>query len=178
MADDLHNVDLSPDVSVEPVAARPPTRHEALRSEIAALDQLDLTALRQRWRQLYRTAAPVGFRRDLLIRAIAYKLQEKVFGGLAPATRRKLLKIAAEAESSDGFTTADAPRRLRAGTRLIRDWKGTVHTVEVLADGFEWSGRRFTSLSAIAREITGTSWNGHTFFGVGRTKRGEGRGDA
>ncbi|MDB5542178.1 MAG: uncharacterized protein JWQ89_3905 [Devosia sp.] len=171
MADDLHTVDLSPGAPVEPAAARPPTRAEALRSEIAALDQLDLNALRQRWRQLYRTAAPAGFRRDLLIRAIAYKLQERALGGLAPATRRKLLKIAAEAESSDGFTTADAPRRLRAGTRLIRDWKGTVHTVEVLADGFEWSGQRFTSLSAIAKEITGTSWNGHTFFGVGRTKR-------
>ncbi|HEV2515808.1 MAG TPA: DUF2924 domain-containing protein [Devosia sp.] len=171
MADDLHIVDLSPAAPVEPVAGHPLTRHEALRSEIAALDQLDLKALCQRWRQLYRTAAPAGFRRDLLIRAIAYKLQEKALGGLAPQARRKLLKIAAAAESSDGFTTADAPRRLRAGTRLIRDWKGTVHTVEVLADGFEWSGRRFTSLSAIAREITGTSWNGHTFFGVGRAKR-------
>ncbi|HEV2516052.1 MAG TPA: DUF2924 domain-containing protein [Devosia sp.] len=178
MADDLHSVDLSPTVPVEPVAGRPPTRHEVLRSEIAALDQLDLTALRQRWRQLYRTAAPVGFRHDLLIRAIAYKLQEKAFGGLAPSTRRKLLRIAAEAESADGFTTADAPRHLRAGTRLIRDWKGTVHTVEVLDGGFEWDGQHFTSLSAIAKEITGTSWNGHTFFGVGRKKRNEDGDDA
>jgi len=169
MTEDLHTDVVLTDAA--PAAGPPLTRDEALRSEIAALDQLDLNALRQRWRQLYRTAAPVGFRRDVLIRAIAYKLQEKALGGLAPSTRRKLLKIATEAESADGFTTADAPRRLRAGTRLIRDWKGTVHTVEVLADGFEWTGSRFTSLSAIAREITGTSWNGHTFFGVGRSKR-------
>ncbi len=171
MMDDLHDVGAAPSGPSEP-AGRPHTTHEALRSEIAALDDLDLDALRGRWRELYRTAAPPGFRRDLLIRAIAYKLQEKVHGGLAPATRRKLLKIAKDAEAGDGFTTADAPRSLRPGTRLIRDWKGTVHTVEVLDNGFEWSGRRFTSLSAIAKEITGTSWNGHTFFGVGRKASG------
>jgi hypothetical protein len=167
MMDDLHDASAVPVGPAEP-AGRPLNTHEALRYEIAALDDLDLEALRGRWRQLYRTAAPQGFRRDLLIRAIAYKLQEKVLGGLAPATRRRLLKIAKDAEAGDGFTTADTPRSLRPGTRLIRDWKGTVHTVEVLEDGFEWSGRRFTSLSAIAKEITGTSWNGHTFFGVGR----------
>ncbi len=167
MTDDLHDVSAAPGGPAKP-AGRPRNTHEALRAEIAALDDLALEALRGRWRELYRTAAPPGFRRDLLIRAIAYRMQEKVLGGLAPATRRKLLKIAKDAEAGDGFTAADAPRSLRPGTRLIRDWKGVVHTVEVLDDGFEWSGRRFTSLSAIAREITGTSWNGHTFFGVGR----------
>lgn len=169
MMDDLRDDDPERLDDIVPSAGRPSTKHEALRSEIAALPHLELGELRQRWRTLYRTTAPPGFRRDLLIRAIAYKLQEKALGGLSPATRRKLLRIAKEAEAGGGFTTADSPRILRAGTRLIRDWKGVTHSVEVLADGFEWNGRRFTSLSAVAKEITGTSWNGHTFFGVGKT---------
>lgn len=169
MTEDLHTDVVLCDAA--PAAGPPLTRQEALRSEIATLHSLDLQQLRERWRQLYRTPAPPGFRREVLIRAIAYKLQEKALGGLAPATRRKLLKIAAEAESSEGFTTAAAPRRLRPGTRLVRAYRGKVHTVEVLANGFEWDGRQFGSLSAIAKEITGTSWNGLTFFGVGG-KRG------
>jgi len=169
MPQDLHTDAVLRDAA--PAAGPPLTGQEALRSDIAALHDLDLQQLRERWRQLYRTPAPPGFRREVLIRAIAYKLQEKALGGLAPATRRKLLKIAAEAESSEGFTTATAPRRLRPGTRLVRAYRDKVHTVEVLADGFEWDGRQFGSLSAIAKEITGTSWNGLTFFGVGG-KRG------
>jgi hypothetical protein len=146
---------------------------DRIAAEIAALDTLDLEALRAEWRRLYRHPAPKFFRRNLLIRGIAYEMQAKVFGGLSPKTRKKLLKIAADHEAGPGFTTADAPRKLRPGTRLIRAWKGTTHTVNVLDDGFEWSGQKFRSLSAIAREISGTNWNGFNFFGLDRRKGGD-----
>jgi hypothetical protein len=148
-----------------------PASSSKLHAEIAALDGMDLKALRSMWRKLYHHPAPPNFRRPLLIRGLAYQMQVDVYGGLSPKTRRTLLKIAAQAESAGGFTTADAQRRLRPGTRLIRAWKGVTHTVNVLDDGFEWQGDRYGSLSAIAKEITGTSWNGNTFFGLGRSKK-------
>src|SRR5688572_10573405 len=139
---------------------------DALNSEIAALGDLDLYELRARWLTFYHRPAPRFFRRDLLIRGIAYEMQAKVYGGLSPKTRRQLQKIAAAAESSAGFTTADLPRRLRPGTRLVRAWKGVTHTVNVLDDGYEWQEKRYRCLSAIAQAISGTNWNGNTFFGV------------
>ena len=142
-----------------------------LNQEIAALGGLDLVALRTLWGKLYRFPAPRFFRRDLLIRGIAYQMQVKVYGGLSPKTRKTLLKIAAEAEQGT-FTTAGAPRRLRPGTHLVRSWKGVTHVVDVLGEGFAWNGQRYRSLSAIAKVISGTNWNGNTFFGLGRRKGG------
>jgi hypothetical protein len=154
----------------------PVTSTDRLSTEIAALDGLDLEALRTLWKKLYRHPAPRYFRCDLLIRGIAYEMQAKAYGGLSPKTRRTLLKIAAGHEAGTGFTTADAPRKVRAGTRLVRAWKGVTHTVNVLADGFEWNGQKYRSLSAIAREISGTNWNGFNFFGLDRQKKGENNG--
>ena len=151
-------------------AGRPSSRDDKVCADIAALEGIDLTELRATWKKLYRTEAPKGFRRDLLIRACAYKTQEKAYGGLSPKTRRKLLKIAAGAEQGT-FTTAGAPRRLRSGTRLVRAYDGVTHSVEVLADGFAWNGQKFRSLSGIAKAISGTNWNGNVFFGLnGPTK--------
>ena len=147
-----------------------PVSLATLRDEIAALDGLSLNDLRGRWRKLYRHPAPPNFRRALLIRGLAYQMQVEVHGGLSPKTRKTLLKIAAQAETAGGFTAANAPRRLRSGTRLVRAWKGVTHTVNVLDDGFEWQEQRFGSLSAIAKAISGTSWNGNTFFGLGRRR--------
>src|SRR3569623_2231689 len=115
-------------------AGRPSSRDDKVRADIAALDGMDLAELRAIWKRLHRTEAPRFFRRELLIRACAYQIQVKAFGGLSPKTRRKLRKIAAEAEQGT-FTTAGAPRRLRPGTRLVRAYEGITHTVEVLADG-------------------------------------------
>ena len=148
-------------------AGRPSSRNDRVRDDIAALDGLDLGQLRAMWQKLYRTPAPKTFRRELLVRACAYQIQVKAYGGLAPRTRRKLLKIAAQAERGT-FTTAGAPRRLRPGTRLVRAYEGVTHTVEVLPDGFAWNGQKFRSLSAIAKAISGTNWNGHVFFGLTR----------
>ena len=151
-------------------AGRPTSTDDRVRDDIARLEGLDLAELRAMWQRLYRTPAPKGFRRELLIRACAYRIQAKAYGELAPKTRRKLLKIAEAAEHGT-FTTAGAPRRLRPGTRLVRAYDGKTHTVEVLADGFAWDGRKYRSLSAIARAITGTSWSGTVFFGLTRPNK-------
>jgi len=150
-------------------AGRPSSLDERVRLDIAALDGMDLAELRATWNKLYRSEAPRFFRRELLIRACAYQIQVKAYGALSPKTRRKLLKIAAEAEQGT-FTTAGAPRRLRPGTRLVRAYDGVTHTVEVLADGFAWNGQKYRSLSGIATAITGTRWNGNVFFGLTKAK--------
>jgi hypothetical protein len=153
-----------------PHADRLSSRDAQVRDDIAALEGMDLVELRALWQKLYRTEAPKGFRRELLIRACAYQLQAKAYGGLSPKTRRKLIRIAAQAEDGT-FTTAGAPRRLRPGTRLVRAYDGKTHTVQVLTDGFAWNGQKFRSLSGIAKAISGTNWNGNVFFGLnGRTK--------
>lgn len=151
-------------------AGRPSSLDERVRADIEALDGMDLAELRATWKKLYRTEAPRFFRRELLIRACAYQIQAKAYGGLSPKTRRRLLKIAAEAEQGN-FTTAGAPRRLRPGTRLVRSYGGKTHTVEVLGDGFAYNGKRFRTLSGIATAITGTHWSGAVFFGLTTTTK-------
>ncbi len=148
--------------------------HDALMADIAALPGLTLIELRERWKGLYGTPAPRSFRRDLLVRAIAYQLQVRAYGGLSAATRRRVREIAAAVREGT-FEPALAHPRLRPGTRLIRVWRGETHTVFVHEDGFEWNGARHRSLSTIAKALTGTPWNGWTFFGVKRAKAGEGR---
>ena len=109
---------------------------------------------------------PPGFSRNYLISRLAYRIQELAYGGLKPATRAKLDALA------DALDPKAARKRVVngpvVGTQLIREWRGVEHKVTVLADGFEWEGRRYKSLSAVARAITGTRWNGLTFFGVKR----------
>ena len=91
----------------------------------------------------------------------------KAFGGLSAATGKRLRAIAEAARTKTALPASAASRRIKPGTRLVRAWGGETHTVTVLADGaFEWNGSRYRSLSAIARAITGTNWNGHTFFGL------------
>lgn len=151
-----------------PRAGRPSSLDDRVRDEIAALDGMDLEDLRALWQKLYRTAAPKGFRRELLIRACGYQIQAKAYGGLSTKTHRKLLKIAAQAEQGT-FTTAGAPRRLRPGTRLVREYAGKTHVVEVLPEGFAHEGKNYRSLSAIAKVISGTNWSGNSFFGLKRS---------
>jgi hypothetical protein len=131
--------------------------------ELTALAELDRTALLQRWCTAFGREAPPGLSRVLMQKAIAYDLQVKAFGGLSPRTRRAL-RAAAKADGKS--TLSNLPSR---GTRLVREWHGALHEVEVLDDGYLWRGTRHRSLSAIARTITGTKWSGPRFFGlVGR----------
>ncbi len=138
---------------------------QVLPEKLAALAELDVVDLRAEWRRLYRSHPPQHIRRDLLILAIAWKLQEKVYGGLTAAQKRKLVGIAEEL-GKNGDLSAGPAIRMKPGMRLVREWRGETHTVLVIEDGFEWNGQRRRSLSAIAREITGTRWSGPRFFGL------------
>jgi hypothetical protein len=131
---------------------------------------LDISELRQRWRCLYKTPAPPNFSRELLVRAVAYRMQELARGGLHPEPQRQLLRIAREFKETGAVTIGTRPE-LKPGTRLVREWRGRTHDVLVLDDGFSWQGRHYRSLSAIARNITGTAWSGPLFFGLKPSRR-------
>jgi hypothetical protein len=143
----------------------PASKH--LSEKLKALSELDTAELRREWRRLYRSHPPRHIRRDLLVLAIAWKLQERVYGGLTVAQKRKLAVIAEELQKN-GDLSANPAIRVKPGLRLMREWRGETHSVLVLEDGFEWNGEHRTSLSAIAREITGTRWSGPRFFGLRR----------
>jgi len=143
---------------------RPKDRNR-IAENLTALAELDTTPLRREWRRLYRSDPPLHIRRDLLVLAIAWKLQERVFGGLTAAQNRKLAGIAEELQKNGDLSGSPAIR-VKPGTRLVREWRGKTHDVLVLEDGFEWNGERRSSLSAIAREITGVRWSGPRFFGL------------
>ena len=128
--------------------------------DIAALEGLDRTALLARWRLAFGREAPPRLSRALMAKAIAYDIQVKAFGGLSARTIRAL-----KAAVKPGSAPA-ASRPPARGTRLIREWNGVLHEVEVLDDGYLWRGQRHRSLSAIARAITGTKWSGPRFFGI------------
>ena len=144
---------------------RPHPASEDLSEKLTALGELDTTVLRREWRRLYRSHPPVHIRRDLLVLAIAWKLQERLHGGLTAAQKRKLAGIAEDLRKN-GDLSASPAIRMKPGLRLVREWRGETHTVLVLDDGFEWNGKRRRSLSAIAREITGTQRSGPCFFGL------------
>jgi hypothetical protein len=126
---------------------------------------LDLGELRQQWRGLYKAEAPSHFSCDLLMRAVAYRMQELASGGLRPEPQRRLRQIGQEFRET-GSTRMRARPALKPGTRLIREWQGRTYEVLVLDDGFSWQSTRYRSLSAIARTITGTPWSGPLFFGL------------
>ena len=131
---------------------------------LAAVNDLSLDELRAEWRRRYRSPAP-RLSRDLMRRAIAYRIQEKAFGGLSPASRRTLKQLTAERESS-GQVTPEPRRTVRPGARLIREWNGRTYTVMVTEDGFEYAGTAYGSLTKVAGIITGAHWSGPRFFGL------------
>ncbi len=150
--------------------AIPPT--DVLR-RLATLKVADIAELKQQWRELCGTEPP-PYNRKFLESRLAYRIQELAYGGLKPET---LARLEALGEQLDGGNVV--LRRIRAGedrpiagTRLVREYQGVQHTVTVLADGFEYEGRPYRSLSAIARHITGTRWNGWSFFGL-KSQRGQ-----
>ncbi len=134
---------------------------EATIRELADLPRPDLT---ERWRQLYRAAPPKGISRPLLMRAIAYGMQVKRTGGLKPALRRQLRKVADGGSARAAANLKSA--KIAPGMRLIREWNGSSHVVEAVDGGFVWNGKRYGSLSAVARAITGARWSGPRFFGL------------
>lgn len=148
-----------------------PRRSVSIEREIEALLDLPRGCLLRRWRELYGTNPPGNTSRDLLIRAIAHRLQERALGGLKPATQRRLARAAGDLAA--GRAPSIAPLTIKPGTRLLREWHGVTHEVIVLEDGVRYRGKVWRSLSAVAREITGARWSGPLFFGLrGRSHDG------
>ena len=141
-----------------------------LERDIAGLADRSTQDLRLAWRQLHRTGPPPGLSRDLLIRALAHQLQERIAGGGSTALRRRLRSLAGEFEK--GGASFDPGIVPKPGTMLVRQWHGQVHTVLVREDGFEYEGEHYRSLTLIAERITGAHWSGPRFFGL--TKRAGG----
>jgi hypothetical protein len=139
---------------------------EAIAAEIDRLGGLPFKAVKAAWAAEFRRAPPKGLWRDLLLRSLAWRLQEKAFGGHDKATL-KLLGGYGQKRSGD-----QRCQRLKAGTVLVREFSGTRHTVTIVPEGFVWQEKSYSSFSAIARIITGANWNGPRFFGL---REGEGR---
>ena len=133
---------------------------------LAALQTASTPELKQQWRELFGKEPP-AFNRAYLQSRLAYRIQELAYGGLKPETRARLEALG---EQLDGGNVVlrriRADSRPLAGTRLVREYGGVQHVVTVRPDDFEFEGRRYASLSAIARHITGTRWNGWSFFGL------------
>jgi hypothetical protein len=135
-------------------------------AQIAALKAMPILELKQKWRDLFDSEVP-RYNRRFLESRIAYRIQERAFGGLKPETIKRLKALAEELDGGDPKrrrqTAKDGPI---SGTRLIREYQGIEYCATVRDDGYEYQGRPYKSLSAIARAITGTRWNGLTFFGL------------
>jgi len=146
---------------------------DTILSRIAALKTTPTPDLKKQWHELF-DGAPPPYNRRFLESRLAYRIQELAYGGLKPATIERLEALG---EQLDGGKIEVRRRRVDdrpiAGTRLIREYQGVEHCVTVLVDGYEYQGRPYRSLSAIARAITGTRWNGAVFFGL--RKSGAGR---
>ena len=132
---------------------------------LSRLPKLDIHELREEWCSLYKADPSPHLSRELLIRAIAYRMQEVALGGLRPEPQRQLRQIAQELKQNGGAAKRFRPQ-LKPGARLIREWQGRTYEVAVLDAGFSWQGTHYRSLSAIARKITGTAWSGPLFFGL------------
>ena len=138
---------------------------EKVAIRLKAIGEMDYDALRREWRRIYRHHPPQRIGRRLLELGVAWKIQEKAYGGFGAATRRRLANLA-QAMQEDGDIARSRIAHLKPGAKLLREWQCKTHTVIVLEDGFEWEGKRWRSLSAIAREITGAHWSGPRFFGL------------
>lgn len=137
-----------------------------IEDQLGGLATLSPARLRAEWRRLHRgKALPEGITPSQLARSVAWRLQEKAFGGL-PSDRLRELDRLARQLSTEGDIDIGARPTLKPGTRVVRRWHDKVYCVTVLEDGFEFEQRRYSSLTQIAREITGGAWSGPRFFGL------------
>ncbi len=145
--------------------------HDPIPARLAALKNMNTPELKAQWRKLF-DSEPPPFNRRYLESRLASRIQELAYGGLKQETIRRLERLGEELDGGDRSKS-----RIRAdlkpivGTRLIREWQGVEHVVTVTADGYEWQGRPYKSLSSVARAITGTRWNGWVFFGLKNRSR-------
>ena len=148
------------------------TKQDPIPARLAALKTTPTPDLKQQWRELF-DSEPPPFNRRYLESRLAYRIQELAYGGLKPETVKRLEALGEQLDGGDRKKSGvRADLMPIAGTRLIREWQGVEHVVTVTGDGFDWQGRPYKSLSAIARAITGTRWNGWVFFGLKNHWRG------
>jgi hypothetical protein len=141
-------------------------------ARLAALKKMSVKELKAEWLKLMGSEAPNNSS-QFMIQRLSYRIQELAFGGMSKSLVRTLDALANEYEGKKVRKSVIAdPRNPIIGTRLVRGWNGTEHTVTVMKDGFDWQGQRFKSLSAVAKTITGTSWNGYRFFGLRQAEGG------
>jgi hypothetical protein len=138
---------------------------EEIASQVRGVFQLSRDELIERWTEAYGRPPPKGTSRRLLERSAAYHLQVAAFGGLRPSVIRRLLAGGNGGERRK-FKSGSVRCRLSPGTRLLREWNGRSHVVEVTESGFQWNGQSWRSLSAVATAITGARWSGPRFFGL------------
>jgi len=144
-----------------------PPEISAKLQELPRLPKLELLAL---WQELFARPAHPRLRRNLMIPILAYRTQEQAYGGLKLSTRNRLQKLAAELDQNQKTPSPLVPQ-LKAGTKLLRQFQGEMHEVRVGDEGFEYRGKRYESLSEIARQITGTRWSGPLFFGLKKSQK-------
>ena len=132
---------------------------DQIRKEVEFLSAASRQELLLRWEKLNGYPAPDGLSTSLVRRGVIYDLQAKHYGGLSPAHRKTLLQIAANKK-------ANPPATMKTGARLVREWNGIAHTVDIVERGFRYRDKTYTSLTAIAKEITGAHWSGPRFFGI------------
>ncbi len=160
----------------QPQACLPKPGHDAetdqtVLARLNALKSMGIPDLKAEWIRLFDAPAPNNSGPYLRMR-LGHRIQELTYGGLSKPAKRMLNLLVDEVEGGKVHKSMITdPRTPVVGTRLIREWDGIEHTITVLREGFEWQGRQYKSLSAIARAITGTRWNGFRFFGLSGSKR-------
>ena len=147
----------------------------SISGQIAKLHTSSRQQLLDMWQKLYRRAAPTGIRRELLVPFLAYRMQEEAYGGLKPTTRSELRRIARDLENPTASSQRRTRTKIKAGTRLVRQWRGDTHEILITEAGYEYRGSNYSSLSKIACKITGTRWSGPAFFGLNKTNSDPGR---
>jgi hypothetical protein len=141
--------------------------------KLAALATMPLAQLRGEWLQAFKEPAPEGVGRPLLTLGVAYRLQERLHGRLSAAAARNLERLAKKRERNEDLPD-EVTSRFKLGTRLVREWRGEVHQVELTDRGYLYRDSFYPSLSQIARQITGAQWSGPRFFGLKQAARQHG----
>jgi hypothetical protein len=136
----------------------------SLEAQLTALSAMSPAALRAAWRDAYRTPPP-NITPELMARAVASRLQDRRHGGLPSSVTREIARLTTRLRKTDDVVGLHEVR-LKPGTRLVRGWNGRTINVLVTADGFEFDGQKYRSLTRISHEVTGTHWSGPRFFGL------------
>lgn len=134
-------------------------------AQLRRLEAMSAPELRALWLETFGRPHPKSVQKGFLVAALGYRVQEDALGGLSKVLQRRLLRYAAEVQAKGRIGALNAPR-IKPGTRLVREWGSDTHVVTALEAGFEYRGKRFGSLSEVARAVTGTRWSGPAFFGL------------